>query len=148
LQNKKNPQPVLKSKAQIKLKAIIAAIMIFIDLAFISGCSLSIAIIAALNKDDSESIELKVESNPSDAEVYLDGKKLGTAPIAVRIAGFGIKHEIEIAKNGYQPKTATVFISFCDTQDRIYLVLSKPDGSWSEVKDNILSFVLENKPDP
>jgi hypothetical protein len=122
--------------------------MIFVGTTFISGCSLGIAIIAALNKDESESLELKVESNPSDAEVYLDGKKLGTAPIAVKIAGFGIKHEIKITKNGYQPKTATVFISFCDTQDRQYLVLSKPDGSWSEVKDNILSFALENEPNP
>jgi len=130
------------------MKAINAVTMIFVGMTFISGCSIGIAIIAALNKDDSESIELKVESNPSDADVYLDGKKLGTAPIAVRIAGIGIKHEIEITKDGYQPKTATVFISFCDTQDRIYLVLSKPDGSWSEVKDNILSFDLENKPDP
>ena len=130
------------------MKAIIAAIMIFLNLALIQACSLGIAIIAALNKDAPESIELKVESNPSDAEVYLDGKKLGTAPLAVRIAGVGVKHEIEITKNGYQPKTATVFISFCDTEDRKYLVLSEPDGSWSEVKDNILSFVLENAPDP
>jgi len=126
------------------MKGINAAIMIFLNLAFISACSLSIAIIAALNKEEPKSLELKVESNPSDADISLDGEKLGKSPITVKIAGLGIKHKIEIIKNGYQSETATVFISFCDTEGQEYLVLSKPDGTWSEVKDNILKVVLEN----
>ena len=122
--------------------------MIFVGTAFISGCSLGIAIITALNKEESKSLELKVESDPSDAEVYLDGKKLGIAPITVKIIGLNAKHKIEVTKMGYQSETATVCISFCHTEDQECLIVIRADETWSEVKDNILSFVLESRHNP
>ena len=124
------------------MRGIIAAIMVFVNLAIISGCSIGIAIISGLN--NGESIEMKVESNPSGAEIYLDGKKLGTTPITVKIVGFNKTHKIEISKIGYQNKIAKVFISSGNTEHQEYSVLSKSDGIWSRVQNNTLNIVLEN----
>jgi hypothetical protein len=127
------------------LKATIAAIMIFVGTAFISGCSLGIAIITALNKEDSRSFEMKVESNPSGADVYLDGKKLGEAPITIKIVGLNLKHKIEITKNGYQSKIVTVFISPQNAEDQEYVIVDKSEGTYFRVQSNILNVVLEKK---
>ena len=125
-----------------RLRRIIAITMIFVSIAFISACSIGIAIISALN---TESLEMKVESNPSEAEIYLDGKKLGTTPITVKIDGFNKSHKIEISKNGYQTKIITIFISSSNTEHQEYSVLSKSDELWSHVQDNTLNIVLENE---
>jgi hypothetical protein len=127
------------------LRRIIATIMIFVSIAFISACSIGIAIISALNNGETESLEMKVESNPSKAEVYLNGKKLGITPITVKIVGFNKTHIIEISKNGYQTKITTVFISSRNTELQEYTVLSKSDGIWSQVQNNNLNIVLGNE---
>ncbi|MEJ2101932.1 MAG: PEGA domain-containing protein [Desulfobacterales bacterium] len=127
------------------MKATIAAIMIFVGTAFISGCSLGIAIITALNKEDSRSFEMKVESNPSGADVYLDGKKLGEAPITIKIVGLNLKHKIEITKNGYQSKIVTVFISPQNAENQEYVIVNKSEGTYIRVQGNILNVVLEKK---
>ena len=119
--------------------------MIFVSIAFISACSIGIAIISALNNGETESLEMKVESNPSKAEVYLNGKKLGITPITVKIVGFNKTHIIEISKNGYQTKITTVFISSRNTELQEYTVLSKSDGIWSQVQNNNLNIVLGNE---
>jgi hypothetical protein len=61
-------------------------ILILMNMAFISGCSLVMIIISA-SDDELTSLEMTVESNPCGADVYLDGKKLGSAPITVKIEG-------------------------------------------------------------
>lgn len=130
------------------MKGIITAIIVFAGTAFISGCSIGIAIIAALNNEESQSLELKVETNPSNAEVYLDGEKLGAAPITVKIVGLDTKHKIETTKNGYRPEIATVFISSGHAGGQEYLVKTEPDGTYSEVKENVLNLVLEKEHHP
>ena len=127
------------------MKALNTAIMIFLSMAFISACSLGIAIITALNKEDSRSFEIKVESNPSGADVYLDGKKLGEAPITIKIVGLNLKHKIEITKNGYQSKTVTVFISPQNAENQEYVIVNKSEGTYIRVQGNILNVVLEKK---
>ena len=119
--------------------------MIFLSMAFISACSLGIAIITALNKEDSRSFEIKVESNPSGADVYLDGKKLGEAPITIKIVGLNLKHKIEITKNGYQSKIVTVFISPQNAENQEYVIVNKSEGTYIRVQGNILNVVLEKK---
>ncbi len=119
--------------------------MIFVSIAFISACSIGIAIISGLNNGETESLEMKVESNPSKAEIFLDGEKLGTTPITVKIVGFNKTHKIEISKNGYQTKITTVFISSRNTEHQEYSVLSKSDGIWSHVQNNTLKIVLGNE---
>ena len=127
------------------MKALNTAIMIFLSMAFISACSLGIAIITALNKEDSRSFEIKVESNPSGADVYLDGKKLGEAPITIKIVGLNLKHKIEITKNGYQSKIVTVFISPQNAENQEYVIVNKSEGTYIRVQGNILNVVLEKK---
>ena len=125
------------------MKAIVVAIMIFLSVAFICACSIAVAIISALNNEESKSLEMKVESNPSGADVYLDGKKLGEAPITVKIVGLDLKHKIEITKNGYRSKIVTIFISPGDTEDQEYLVINESDGTCSIFQDNVLNVLLE-----
>jgi hypothetical protein len=120
-----------------------AAMGIFVSLAFIYACSIGLALISAFNKAESKSLKIKVESNPPGAAVYLDGKKLGTAPITVKIVGLDIEHKIEITKKGYQSKLATVFITPGDTEDQEYLAVTRPDGTRSQVENNTLNIVLE-----
>ena len=127
------------------MKGIIAAIIIFVSPVFISACSIGIAVISALSKESTKSLEMKVESNPSGAEVYLDGKKLGTAPIAVKIVGLDIEHKIELTKSGYQSKAATVLLSPGNPEGQKYLVLTRPDGTRSQVQNNRLNMVLEKE---
>ena len=125
------------------MRRIITAIIIFVSIAFISACSVGIAIISALNDEENETIEIKVESNPSEAEIFLNEKKLGTTPITIKIIGFNETHEIEISKNGYQTKITKVFISSTNKEHQEYSVLSKSDGIWSHVQNNTLNIVLE-----
>jgi hypothetical protein len=120
-----------------------AAITIFMSLAFIYACSIGLAIISAIYDEESPSLKIKVESNPPGAAVYLDGKKLGNAPITVKIVGLDIEHKIEITKSGYQSKIATVFITPGDTEDQEYLAVARPHGTWSQVENNTLNIVLE-----
>ena len=127
------------------MRRIIAAIMIFMSIAFVSACSIGIAIFSGLDNGENESLEMIIESNPSEAEIFLDGEKLGTTPITVKIVGFNKTHKIEISKNGYQTKIATVFISSRNTEHQEYSVLSKSDGIWSYVQNNTLKILLENE---
>lgn len=123
---------------------IIATIMFFVSIAFISACSIGIAIISGLGNGENESLEMKVDSNPSKAAVHLNGKKLGTTPITFKIIGFNKTHKVEISKNGYQTKIIKVFVSSRNTELQEYSVLSKYDGVWSQVQNNTFKIVLES----
>jgi hypothetical protein len=120
-----------------------AAITIFVSPAFVYACSIGLAIISAIYDEESPFLKIKVESNPPGAEVYLDGNKLGTAPLTVKIVGLDIEHKIEITKKGYQSKIATVLITPGDTEDQEYLAVTRPDGTKSQVENNTLNIVLE-----
>ena len=118
--------------------------MFFVSIAFISACSIGIAIISGLDNGENESLEMKVDSNPSKAAVHLNGKKLGTTPITFKIIGFNKTHKVEISKNGYQTKIIKVFVSSRNTELQEYSVLSKYDGVWSQVQNNNFKIVLES----
>ena len=105
--------------------------------------SAGVALILTCSGGESKSIEMKVESNPSGAEVSLDGKKVGIAPITVVIKGLAKDHQIELAKEGYKSKISTIFISPGHAVDEEYLALTKPDGTWSQVDNNTLKIILE-----
>ena len=53
--------------------------------------------------------KLTVKSNPSGAEVYVDGKKVGTTPLENYTVTAGT-HEITLIKDGYQNFTKTVTV--------------------------------------
>jgi len=58
------------------------------------------------------STEVYLTSEPSGAEVYLDGKKVGVTPITVNIEGVARDHKIELRSEGCQPVVKTL----CNTQ--------------------------------
>ncbi len=80
---------------------IITSLLILINMAFISGCSIVVGIISASN-DEPTSLVVTIESEPPGAEVFLNGKKLGTAPIKVTIEGLSKEHQMVFIKSGYQ----------------------------------------------
>ena len=55
------------------------------------------------------STEVYLTSEPSGAEVYCDGKKMGVTPLTVKIKGMARDHKIEVRKEGYHSKVVTVF---------------------------------------
>jgi hypothetical protein len=54
------------------------------------------------------STEVYLTSEPSGAEVYLDGKKVGVTPITVKIEGVGRDHKVELRNEGCQSVVKTV----------------------------------------
>lgn len=119
-------------------------ILILINMAFISGCSLALIIISA-SDDEVTSLEMTVESNPCGADVYLDGKKLGSAPITVKIEGLSKEHQIVLIKSGFRTKIETVLISPGRQLDEKYLSVTNSDGTSSRVENNILNVVLQKE---
>ena len=89
------------------------------------------------------SFEIYLKSGPSGAEVYLDGKKLGSTPITVKIEGLAKNHKVELEKQGYQSKIVTVFISPGHAVDQQYPAIVNPDGTWEAIENNTLRIVLE-----
>ncbi len=119
-------------------------ILILINMAFISGCSLAMIIISA-SDDEVTSLEMTVESNPCGADVYLDGKKLGSAPITVKIEGLSKEHQIVLIKSGFRTKIETVLISPGRQLGEKYLSVTNSDGTSSRVENNILNVVLQKE---
>jgi hypothetical protein len=118
-------------------------VFIFLSAAFISGCSVIVGIIAA--QDEPISLVITVESDPPGADVYLNEKKLGTAPLTITIEGLSKKHQIVFIKNGYQTKIETVSISPGRQLDERYLSVIKPDGTSLKVEDNTLNVVMQEE---
>jgi len=120
------------------------SIIIFFSAAFISGCTVILGIIAAYN-DEPTSLVITVESDPPGADVYLNEKKLGTAPLTITIEGLSKEHKIVFIKNGYQTKIETVSISPGRRLDEKYLSVIKPDGTSLQIGDLTLNVVLEKE---
>ena len=120
------------------------SVFILSMMAFISGCSLAVSIIAAL-ADDPISLDIKVESDPSGADVYLNQKKLGTSPLTVTIEGLSKEHKIVFIKSGYRTKIEWISITPGRRLDETYLAVIKPDGTWLQIGDNTLNVVLQKE---
>lgn len=67
-------------------------------------CQLDIPALAAVTSS------LKVDYQPVDAEVWVDGNLLGTSPDIFRGLSVG-RHEVELRKEGYRTKKETVTVS-------------------------------------
>lgn len=102
-------------------------------------------IISAYDDDELTSLEMTVESNPCGADVYLDGKNLGSAPITVKIEGLSKEHKIVLIKSGFRAKIETVLISPGRQLDEKYLSVTNSDGTSSRVENNILNVVLQKE---
>ena len=120
------------------------SILILLSAAFISGCTLAMGIIAALD-DEPISLDIQVESNPSGADVYLNEKKLGTSPLTITIEGLSKEHKIVFIKSGYQTKIERVSISPSRQLDETYLTIIKPDGTSLQLENCILNVVLKKE---
>ena len=119
-------------------------ILILLSIAVISGCSLIVGIIAS-TYDEPTSLLVTIESDPPGAEIYLNKKKVGTAPLKVTIERLSKRHRIVFIKNGYQTKIETVSISPGRQVDEKYLSVIQPDGSSYHIADNTLNVVLLKK---
>ena len=120
------------------------SILILLSAAFISGCTVIMGIIASQG-DEPTSLIITVESDPAGADVYLNDKKLGTAPLTLTIEGLSRKHKIVFIKNGYRTKIETVSITPGRQLDETYLSVIKPDGTSFKLGDSILNVVLEKE---
>lgn len=118
-------------------------VFILLNAAFTSGCTLIIGIIAA--QDEPISLVITVESDPPGADVYLNEKKLGTAPLTLTIEGLSKKHQVVFIKSGYQTKIETISISPGRQLDEKYLTVIKPDGTSLQVGDNTLNVVMQEE---
>ena len=123
---------------------IVISILIFSSAVFISGCTVILGIIAAYD-DEPTSLVITVESDPPGADVYLNDRKLGTAPLTITIEGLSKEHKIVFIKNGYQTKIETVSISPGRRLDEKYLSVIKPDGTSLQIGDRTLNVVLEKE---
>ena len=54
------------------------------------------------------STEVYLTSEPSGAQVYLDGKKIGNTPCAVQVEGAGRFHRLELKKEGCESTVTTL----------------------------------------
>jgi hypothetical protein len=111
---------------------------------FISGCTLTMGIIAAYY-DEPTTLVVTIESDPPGAEVYLNKKKIGIAPIKVTIEGLSKEHKVVLIKNGYKTKIETVSISPGRQLDENHLSVVRPDGTSVQVENQILSVALQKE---
>jgi hypothetical protein len=128
----------------MRVRRITLSILLLISAAFISGCSLIVGIIAA-SYDEPASLEMTIESDPPGAEIYVNGQKVGTAPLKVTIEGLSKEHKVVFIKNGYQTKIERVSISPDTRADKQYLSVNRPDGTSFQVADNTLNVVLQEE---
>ena len=128
----------------MSLSGIKISILILLNVAFISGCTLVMGIIAIYD-DEPISLDVTIESNPSGADVYLNEKKLGTTPLTITIEGLSKEHKIVFIKSGYQTKIEKVSISPGRQLDEKYLSVIKPDGTSVQVENSTLNVVLKKE---
>ena len=55
------------------------------------------------------STEVYLTSDPSGAEVYLDGKKIGVTPMTVTIEGVARDHKLELRNSGCQSVVKSIY---------------------------------------
>jgi hypothetical protein len=115
-----------------------------INIAFISGCSIIVGIIAA-SHDEPISLEVTIESDPPGAEIFVNGRKVGKAPLKVTIEGLSKEHTVVFIKNGYQTKIESVSISPDPQSEKQYLSVIRPDGTSYPVGDQTLNVVLKKE---
>jgi len=90
------------------------------------------------------STEVYLTSEPSGAEVYCDGKKMGVTPLTVKIKGMARDHKIEVRKEGYHSKVVTVLNSSSGFTAHWFPALIV-NGIGEVIKENNLHMTLTSK---
>ena len=92
------------------------------------------------------STEVYLTSEPSAAEVYLDGKKIGNTPCTVQVEGMAIEHRLELRKEGCQSTGRTLMTHSPGFTAECYPSIVHPDGTPGEIlEDATLHIVLKHK---
>ena len=86
-----------------------------------------------------------IESDPPGAEIFINEKKVGTAPVTVTIEGLSKEHKIVFIKNGYQTRIERVAILPDRQLDKKHLSIIRSDGTSLEVGDPTLNVVLQKE---
>jgi serine/threonine-protein kinase len=71
----------------------------------------------------SERVKLRIQSRPSEVDVYLDGEKIGTTPEAVRVPRSDEPIELEFRARGFMPEKLKV----TPTEDALVKVSLRPE---------------------
>ena len=91
------------------------------------------------------STEVYLTSEPSAAEVYLDGKKIGDTPLTVQVEGLGRHHRLELRKEGCQSTGKTLMNASWGFTAECYPAIVDPDGTDETLEDATLHIVLKHK---
>jgi hypothetical protein len=89
--------------------------------------------------------EVYLTSEPSGAEVYLDGKEIGNTPLTVQVEGVEITHRLELRKEGSQSTVKTLY-NDCPGFTAVWFPATvAPEGYGEILEDATLHIVLKNK---
>ena len=91
------------------------------------------------------STEVYLTSEPSGAEVYCNGKKMGVTPLTVKIKGMARDNKIEVRKEGYHSKVVTVCNESPGFTAEWYPHLLNRSGISEVIKENNLHITLTSK---
>mgnify|MGYP002516168309 CR=1 FL=1 len=88
-----------------------------------------------------------INSTPADAEVWMDGKKVGTTPLFLADCLVG-EHKLKVSKSGYQDKTTTIVVAEGQTTTSAITLEKKMANSESSSNvrsndDRIMQFLRE-----
>jgi hypothetical protein len=91
------------------------------------------------------STEVYLTSEPSGAQVYLDGEKIGNTPCAVQVEGLGRNHRLELKKEGCQSTVKTLMNDCPGFTAEWYPATVAPAGYGEILEDAVLHIVLKHK---
>ena len=121
--------------------ALISAVVLTVFI--INGC-------AAIFKGSSEGVDFG--SDPSGAQVYINGSPRGTTPCKIMLASKGT-YVIEFKKEGYNPQTYTItnhvgagwIILDVLLTGLIGVVVDATTGAWYELDSKYVNMILEKQ---
>ena len=88
--------------------------------------------------------EVSLTSEPSGAEVYLDGKKIGNTPCTVPLEGMGKLHSLELKKEGCQSAVKKLMNGAHGFTSEWYPEIVYPDGTYDILEDATLHILLKH----
>jgi len=91
------------------------------------------------------STEVYLTSEPSGAEVFCNGKKMGVTPLTVKIKGMARENKIEVRKEGYHSKVVTVRNASPGFTAEWYPEILTSSGLGEIIKENTLHISLVSK---
>jgi len=92
------------------------------------------------------STEIYLTSDPSGAEVYLDGKKIGVTPLTVTVKGVAKDHTIELRRQDCKSVVKTIYNTYPVCVPGCYPAVTTEMGSDEELlEDRRLHVALQRK---